>query len=105
MGKKWLLTKLSGAEIVHFFGAWHPGGNISLSELEQPEPDEPGDGAISYLNDDCDDDIRLFATQSAKMQAEASRRSIQGPLGIEKISLMRTDPRRKKNLNFCCRML
>ena len=57
LGKKWVLTKLSEAEIVHFLGAWHPGGYISSSELEQAEPDEPGDGAISYINDDCDDDI------------------------------------------------
>ena len=56
-GKKWVMAKLSEAEITHFFGAWHPDGSISSSELEQPEQDEPGDGAISYINDDCDDDI------------------------------------------------
>ncbi len=59
LGKKWVQTKLSEAEIVHFFSTWDPDGNISSSELEQPEPDVPGDDAMSYLNDDCDDDIQL----------------------------------------------
>ena len=85
MGKKWVMSKLSEAKIVHFFGAWHPDGNISSSELEKPESDEPVNGVMSCLNDDYNVDIQLFAMQSVKMQAEANRRSIQGPLGIEKI--------------------
>jgi hypothetical protein len=58
-GQEMGTDKLSEAQIVHIFSAWDPDGNISSSELEQSEPDEQGDGAMSYVNDDCDDDIQL----------------------------------------------
>jgi hypothetical protein len=70
---------------MHYFGAWHPDGNVSFFELEEPEPDEhPGHGAVYYLNDDCNDDVNVSAIRSAKMQAEADLRSEQGQLGIRK---------------------
>jgi hypothetical protein len=61
----------------------HQQSLLPASRIIQAE--DPKHREFHRLNDDYDDDIQLFAMQSAKMQAEASRRSSQGPLGIEKI--------------------
>ncbi len=60
--KKQVTTKLSEVESVHYIGAWHPDGNISLSELEEPESDEPGHGAVNYINNDCDCNVEVSGT-------------------------------------------
>jgi hypothetical protein len=64
VGKKQVTTKLSEVQSVLYIGAWHPDGNISLSELEEPEPDEPGHGAVNYTNNlnDCDDNVEVSGT-------------------------------------------
>jgi hypothetical protein len=55
---------------------------------------------MSYLNDDCDYDIQLFAMQSAKMRAEANLGSIKGPVGIKKIKYDAYRAKRKKKIEF-----